>query len=135
MVYEHVSRGALLVRYTTYCAKASCVFFFFFQAEDGIRDADVTGVQTCALPIYLLNILLQLLEHGRRRLPGRHHADRKSTRLNSSHVRISYAVFCLKKKKNMHVPLSTKADHNGLVYLQIPRNKAYLIRHVPERTS
>src|SRR3989442_10802307 len=27
------------------------------------------------------------------------HADRKSTRLNSSHVRISYAVFCLKKKK------------------------------------
>src|SRR6266498_4589678 len=28
-----------------------CWFFFFFQAEDGIRDADVTGVQTCALPI------------------------------------------------------------------------------------
>src|SRR3954452_25637770 len=25
---------------------------FFFQAEDGIRDADVTGLQTCALPIY-----------------------------------------------------------------------------------
>src|SRR5436305_3962902 len=29
------------------------VFVFFFQAEDGIRDADVTGVQTCALPILL----------------------------------------------------------------------------------
>src|SRR5690349_22165973 len=28
--------------------------------------------------------------------------DRKSTRLNSSHVEISYAVFCLKKKKNIH---------------------------------
>jgi len=27
--------------------------FFFFQAEDGIRDDLVTGVQTCALPIYL----------------------------------------------------------------------------------
>src|SRR5260370_26593587 len=26
--------------------------FFFFQAEDGIRDSSVTGVQTCALPIY-----------------------------------------------------------------------------------
>src|SRR5437879_2516046 len=26
--------------------------FFFFQAEDGIRDTSVTGVQTCALPIY-----------------------------------------------------------------------------------
>src|SRR5206468_7217585 len=30
-----------------------CVFyFFFFQAEDGIRDLIVTGVQTCALPIF-----------------------------------------------------------------------------------
>src|SRR5699024_11288638 len=28
------------------------LFFFFFQAEDGIRDRNVTGVQTCALPIY-----------------------------------------------------------------------------------
>src|SRR5699024_11955789 len=28
------------------------VFCFFFQAEDGIRDRNVTGVQTCALPIY-----------------------------------------------------------------------------------
>src|SRR5687767_15402546 len=28
-------------------------FFFFFQAEDGIRDKLVTGVQTCALPIYI----------------------------------------------------------------------------------
>src|SRR5256885_3390207 len=35
------------------------LIFFFFQAEDGIRDYKVTGVQTCALPIYsrdLLNI-------------------------------------------------------------------------------
>src|SRR5690349_23652517 len=31
----------------------SVCFFFFFQAEDGIRDLYVTGVQTCALPIYL----------------------------------------------------------------------------------
>src|SRR5207249_5758466 len=32
-----------------------CFFFiFFFQAEDGIRDRNVTGVQTCALPIYAL---------------------------------------------------------------------------------
>src|SRR5687767_15298013 len=30
----------------------SFLFFFFFQAEDGIRDKLVTGVQTCALPIY-----------------------------------------------------------------------------------
>src|SRR3989442_2218658 len=38
---------------TTRWAASSCsVVFFFFQAEDGIRDADVTGVQTCALPIF-----------------------------------------------------------------------------------
>src|SRR5256885_7252250 len=30
-----------------------CSMFFFFQAEDGIRDYKVTGVQTCALPIYV----------------------------------------------------------------------------------
>src|SRR5438477_5938552 len=33
------------------------------------------------------------------RTAGRHRTDRKSTRLNSSHMSISYAVFCLKKKK------------------------------------
>src|SRR2546427_6887988 len=31
----------------------SVVVFFFFQAEDGIRDLTVTGVQTCALPIWI----------------------------------------------------------------------------------
>src|SRR5205823_9610732 len=34
------------------CLQLFC-FFFFFQAEDGIRDKLVTGVQTCALPIWL----------------------------------------------------------------------------------
>src|SRR5690606_39537933 len=37
---------------------------FFFQAEDGIRDFHVTGVQTCALPIWLL-LLLRELGYGR----------------------------------------------------------------------
>src|SRR2546421_8611030 len=32
---------------------AVLICFFFFQAEDGIRDLIVTGVQTCALPIYI----------------------------------------------------------------------------------
>src|SRR5438874_5428694 len=40
-------------------------------------------------------------DNGRRKKPARRRPaqDRKSTRLNSSHVEISYAVFCLKKKK------------------------------------
>src|SRR5438445_10093443 len=36
--------------------------------------------------------------------------DRKSTRLNSSHANISYAVFCLKKKTNMKMTLTTTAQ-------------------------
>src|SRR5438445_3920388 len=39
---------------------------------------------------------------GRLVLRRERQADRKSTRLNSSHANISYAVFCLKKKKNQH---------------------------------
>src|SRR5256884_7035794 len=40
------------IRFTPYEGVIICAFvFFFFQAEDGIRDVAVTGVQTCALPI------------------------------------------------------------------------------------
>src|SRR5690554_7519868 len=41
----------LLLYVLCYVCSFVVVDFFFFQAEDGIRDADVTGVQTCALPI------------------------------------------------------------------------------------
>src|SRR5436305_13155910 len=42
-------------------------YIFFFQAEDGIRDADVTGVQTCALPILPLKppVAPQLARSGK----------------------------------------------------------------------
>src|SRR5258708_9712780 len=84
------------------------ILFFFFQAEDGIRDDLVTGVQTCALPISSSPDRARRADVARRPRPrartrralskGRT-KDRKSTRLNSSHQIISYAVFCLKKKK------------------------------------
>src|SRR3712207_6990089 len=95
-----------------------CAFFFFFN------DTATTEIYTLslhdALPISERGILsgvarraalLQERSHvrpGRRLLGGRRGArvheggnekDRKSTRLNSSHANISYAVFCLKKKK------------------------------------
>src|SRR5947199_3227632 len=41
-------------------------------------------------------------------LPTRHDRDRKSTRLNSSHLGISYAVFCLKKKNNNNKYIRTR---------------------------
>src|SRR5256885_8808489 len=38
-------------------------YFFFFQAEDGIRDYKVTGVQTCALPILAASAVVLAVEH------------------------------------------------------------------------
>src|SRR2546430_8266062 len=91
----------------------SYCYFFFFQAEDGIRDLTVTGVQTCALPICSApalpsNSMPPLL------LPGMASCflgDRKSTRLNSSHSQISYAVFCLKKKTRAAVSSAARSVH------------------------
>src|SRR5690606_40296272 len=40
--------------------------------------------------------------------PGEKDQDRKSTRLNSSHVKISYAVFCLKKKRTRHTVMAAR---------------------------
>src|SRR2546429_7231052 len=95
--------------------------FFFFQAEDGIRDVAVTGVQTCALPISFFGGTY-FPKAARFGLPGfaelceriaaiwrdkQPDIDRKSTRLNSSHGYISYAVFCLKKKNNQSVHMTT----------------------------
>src|SRR5262245_66222982 len=54
------------------------------------------------------------LHHRPRRRDGVLEAgqDRKSTRLNSSHLGISYAVFCLKKKKKTQTTKSDKAKHS-----------------------
>src|SRR5436309_15192233 len=55
------------------------------------------------------DVELAVVEHiGRLRL------DRKSTRLNSSHVKISYAVFCLKKKKLASLAFTPLVDILGL---------------------
>src|SRR2546422_3059985 len=92
----------------------TAIFFFFFQAEDGIRDVAVTGVQTCALPICARVSSSQRVFRplplpssatttggGRcSRMAGACRRNRsEEQRLNSSHGYISYAVFCLKKKK------------------------------------
>src|SRR5256885_5397254 len=56
--------------------------FFFFQAEDGIRDYKVTGVQTCALPIYGNSTLKQA--RGRRSHWCRHFAASARRRLQEN---------------------------------------------------
>src|ERR1022692_5052120 len=83
----------------------------FFQAEDGIRDYKVTGVQTCALSISALERTGETPGTSRRFASTFQCRDRKSTRLNSSHLVISYAVFCLKKNiSNMHKLLVVSPD-------------------------
>src|SRR3712207_8874627 len=88
-----------------------CFLFFF-------NDTATTEIYTLslhdALPICLLEQVVeqppggvQVLRLGQRvldlreDLPLADHQDRKSTRLNSSHANISYAVFCLKKKSSL----------------------------------
>src|SRR5690242_20845388 len=91
---------------------ATFIYYFFFN------DTPTTEIYTLslhdALPISLHADADACgagnrLPQGRQARPGRDPArgyaegrDRKSTRLNSSHMSISYAVFCLKKKKTIH---------------------------------
>src|SRR2546426_11606864 len=82
--------------FLVYCTCRFDFFFFFFN------DTATTEIYTLSL-----HDALPICVHDRaRRVPDvcgphcRRGGDRKSTRLNSSHLVISYAVFCLKKKKN-----------------------------------
>src|SRR2546429_1688372 len=95
--------------------------FFFFQAEDGIRDVAVTGVQTCALPISgAPHLSARAPGHQRSPLlpaaPRSHRGDDRSEEhtSNSSHGYISYAVFCLKKKKTPPSPPAVPAPTPSL---------------------
>src|SRR5256886_12018070 len=56
------------VNFNSYIDLAAKVLVFFFQAEDGIRDLTVTGVKTCALPIYVELAREHLIEIHRHRL-------------------------------------------------------------------
>src|SRR5688572_31757024 len=76
--------------------------FVHLLGEHGLRDDELT---------HHVDHAVDLLEVDTDRLyavapfVGTHAADRKSTRLNSSHSQISYAVFCLKKKKKQKLKI------------------------------
>src|SRR2546430_8035872 len=69
----------------------------------------VLGEAGAALEIAFVRQALEKLVHREGQLEGQtmEQVDRKSTRLNSSHSQISYAVFCLKKKKKNDTTLDT----------------------------
>src|SRR5437764_9889563 len=79
----------------------SCYFSFFFFNVTATTEIYTLSLHD-ALPIWPFCPLRPRWTTSRRRpLAGQTRPDRKSTRLNSSHRCISYAVFCLKKKKNL----------------------------------
>src|SRR5208282_6424354 len=87
------------------------VFFFFFN------DTATTEIYTLslhdALPISrpgstISASTIRSARSSPARIAAARSRDRKSTRLNSSHGSISYAVFCLKKKKKTNTRLNTK---------------------------
>src|SRR5690625_6159328 len=67
-------------------------------AEEGELASGLVGKGRMAEPETIISFMQQALKEDKKPLEGKT-VDRKSTRLNSSHVAISYAVFCLKKKR------------------------------------
>src|SRR5256885_11712603 len=72
----------------------STLFPYTTLFRSGYREEDLLPQRACDL--------LRLQRSPRVPRPVPHEPDRKSTRLNSSHLVISYAVFCLKKKKKQY---------------------------------
>src|SRR5438067_5359582 len=76
------------------------------RLESGMSVAGVRVGMTGAAVVLIVAMAVRMPGHDpilRRSKRLAQPLDRKSTRLNSSHVSISYAVFCLKKKKNKHI--------------------------------
>src|SRR6267154_5248590 len=72
--------------------------FFFFQAEDGIRDGRVTGVQTCALPISSANVAM-MASVSRALTPAMWSATRSEERRVGKECRSRWSPYHEKKKK------------------------------------
>src|SRR6202142_4610824 len=93
----------------------NCWFPFFF-----FNDTATTEIYTLslhdALPISISFNLLDPQGSPTARLYVPTPEDRKSTRLNSSHQKISYAVFCLKKKK-IYTPTHSMSHHHTTSYI------------------
>src|SRR2546426_11059827 len=96
---------------TSTCVPQACMFFFFFNdtatteiytlsLHDALPISNIHIPQTVSNSFSCQNVVNFLNGTPEGQAYVASHGDRKSTRLNSSHLVISYAVFCLKKKKN-----------------------------------
>src|SRR5438874_9920714 len=87
-----------------------CFFFFFFFNDTATTEIytlslhDALPIFCCSAPGGIRTRDLRAVHPALYPTELQARGDRKSTRLNSSHVEISYAVFCLKKKKIKNKP-------------------------------
>src|SRR5438874_13799099 len=97
----HLLTSGLCLEFTVPCVLGICfLFLFFFLMIRRPPRSTLFPYTTLFRPARGgLEAAWRGRGRGRARGGGRALPDRKSTRLNSSHVEISYAVFCLKKKK------------------------------------
>src|SRR5690606_41836145 len=96
-----------LVRHSFPTRRSSDLLAFVFRLAAPVQPSSPGNLPSIRNPheVHLRLLRLQSrrqtrLRRTRHRAGQAHRQDRKSTRLNSSHVKISYAVFCLKKKRN-----------------------------------
>src|SRR5690606_40324656 len=99
VVVVHRPRRATLFPYTTLFRSRHVPFASLSEAFARNSITCLAPTKTFNLPGIPASFAVIPDPERRRRFVARMKADRKSTRLNSSHVKISYAVFCLKKKK------------------------------------
>src|SRR5712675_2474138 len=92
-------------------------FFFFFQAEDGIRDVAVTGVQTCALPIFTQHSYRTAAVASRRMssAPQNFRRSEEHTSELQSRLHLVCRLLLEKKKKNLNTPWSLH-NKNSIQY-------------------
>src|SRR3989337_3824059 len=95
-------------RYSSICAALRSLFVFF-QAEAGIRDATVTGVQTCALPIFSSLALIASELTGSCRWPATV-SRRSEERRGGKEGRSRWSPDPLKKKKTEEGKMDKPAD-------------------------
>src|SRR2546430_7705058 len=85
--------------------------FFFFQAEDGIRDLTVTGVQTCALPIFIALVFVifarPMYRQGEPTVAGKTAEDFPRSEEHTSELQSQSNIVCrlllVKKKETRHM--------------------------------
>src|SRR5690606_40053348 len=124
---------SVLVLAVVSAARPSCFWCFFFLGGTAPSETYTLSLHD-ALPIFgdvdrldgvfRLNQNAAICAHGERGADGfcgllDADGDRKSTRLNSSHVKNSYAVFCLKKKKRTTV----RSEHSSRLPIAVTRER------------